>query len=150
MSDTNFLATIAKSKAAANRAAKTLTLSQLEKAIANLSSAVKAAKARESVKDQKKKALAIKKLQTLMATAGISPEDMGLAASPQKTIKAKRKVNSAKGKKRGVVLPKYQLTVEGKTTQWTGRGRMPVVFREFVDNGGSLEQCLIAEAVQAA
>ena len=146
MSDANFLLTIAKSKAAANRAAKALTLSELEKAIANLSSAVKAAKSRESVKEQRKKALAIKKLKTLMATAGISPEDMGLATSSKTKGPTKRKVSRAKGKKRGAVLPKYQITVDGKTTQWTGRGRMPVVFREFVDNGGSLEQCLIPDA----
>ena len=44
MSDENFLATIAKSKSAANRAAKGVSLNQLEKAIGNLSQAVKAAK----------------------------------------------------------------------------------------------------------
>jgi len=146
MSEENFLISISKSKSAANRAAKSLTLSQLEKAIANLSAAVKSVKSRESVKEQKKKALAIKKLQALMATAGISPEDMGLATGTKTKGKAKRKASSAKGKKRGAVPPKYQVTVEGKTTQWTGRGRMPVVFREFVDNGGSLAQCLIPDA----
>tara|TARA_B110000503_G_scaffold67341_1_gene105539 strand:+ start:359 stop:802 length:444 start_codon:yes stop_codon:yes gene_type:complete len=145
MSEANFLATLAKSKAAANRAAKGLNLSQLEKAIANLSQAVKAAKSRESLKEQKKKTITIKKLQALMISAGISPEDMGLAGAPKTKGKGKRKSATTKGKKQATVAPKYQITVDGKTSQWTGRGRTPIVFRTFVDNGGSLEQCLIPQ-----
>lgn len=145
MSEENFLATIAKSKSAANRAAKGISLNQLEKAIGNLSQAVKAAKLRESLKDQKKKAVAIKKLQALMASAGISPEDMGLAGAAKTKGKGKRKGSTAKTKKRASVPPKYQITADGKTVQWTGRGRMPIVFRTLVDNGGSLEQCLISQ-----
>jgi DNA-binding protein H-NS len=41
------------------------------------------------------------------------------------------------------VLPKYKITSEGKTHKWTGRGRMPIVFKNFVENGGTLDQCLI-------
>jgi len=27
--------------------------------------------------------------------------------------------------------------------KWTGRGRMPLVFKEFLDKNGSLDKCLI-------
>jgi len=57
-----------------------------------------------------------------------------------KTTTRKSKVGPKKGSK---VAPKYKITNEGKTHKWTGRGRMPLVFKHFIDQGGALNNCLI-------
>ena len=67
-----------------------------------------------------------------------------IAAPPKRKAARKkttnRKTSPRKGKK---VAPKYQIKAGKQTHKWTGRGRMPLVFKEFVEKGGSLEQCLI-------
>ena len=148
MNEIDVIATVAKSKASANRVAKSLGSSQLKNAISNLQSALKAAEAREAEKDKKQRAANIKKLAAMMAKMGLSPSDIASKASrksDKKRVKqpksaAKYKVGPKKGTK---VSPKYTITSEGKTHQWTGRGRMPLVFKAFIDRGGALEQCLI-------
>ena len=148
MNEIDAIAKVAKSKASANRIAKSLSSSQLKSAISNLQSALNAAQSRETEKGNKQRAANIKKLSAMMAKMGLSPSDITGAAS-QKTGKknvkqskapAKPKVGPRKGTK---IAPKYTITSEGKTRQWTGRGRMPLVFKHFIDQGGSLEQCLI-------
>jgi len=132
------LKSIAKSKAAANRAVKSLDIQQLERALANLTAAAETIKERESLRAQRKKEVAVKKLKSMMDELGISAADI-TGASKQKT-NVKRVTGPKKGKK---VAPKYQITVDGVTHQWTGRGRTPVVFKSHVENGGSLDDCLI-------
>ena len=132
------LESIAKSKAAANRAEKTMTVEQVERALQNLSAEAKKKKQQESVRAQRKKEMAVKKLKSMMDELGISPDDiMG------NTKKVAGKKRSAGPRKANKVAPKYQLTVDGTTHQWTGRGRIPVVFKVHVENGGSLDDCLI-------
>ena len=77
----------------------------------------------------------------------LSAADVRKLAAPQpkrkaasKKTAAKRKTGPRKGKK---VAPKYQLKVGKETHKWTGRGRMPLVFREFLEKNGSLDKCLI-------
>lgn len=42
------------------------------------------------------------------------------------------------------VPPKYEITDgDGKTLQWSGRGRMPVVFKHAIESGKSLNDLLI-------
>lgn len=147
MSEANTLLSIAKSKAAANRAAKSLTVAQVEKAIANLSAAMVAVKQRESEKEQRRKAADLKKLTAMMEKLGVSAEDVAAATGKKSGRgKGKSKAKTARGKSanRGKkVAPKYAIEANGEKHQWTGRGRMPVVFREFVENGGSLDTLLI-------
>lgn len=147
MTDSSTLLTIAKSKAAANRAAKTLTVAQLEKAIANLSAAMAAVKQRESEKEERRKAADLKKLTAMMEKLGLSAEEVaGAVGKKPGRGKAKRKAKTTRGKSasRGSkVAPKYALEANGEKHLWTGRGRMPVVFREFVEKGGSLDTLLI-------
>lgn len=148
MNASDALAKIAQSKASANRVAKSLSSAQLKSAISNLQSALKATEAREATKDSKRRAANIKKLAAMMAKMGLTASDIAGKSSRKpgkKTVKhskpgAKSKVGPKKGAK---VAPKYKLTSEGKTHQWTGRGRMPLVFKHFVEQGGSLDQCLI-------
>ena len=142
----NVLMAIAKSKATANRMAKALDASDLKKAIDHLEAALVANKKREEKKAATKQAADLKKLKAMMAKMGFSAADVKkLMATPPKRQAAShkttnRKTGPRKGKK---VAPKYQIKAGKHTHKWTGRGRMPLVFREFVEKGGSLEQCLI-------
>lgn len=143
MSNNDILLQLAKSKATANRLAKTVTAAQLSKAIANLQGALNNAKKKEAEREAKRREANIKKLTAMMSDMGLSPADIAKLAdgkTPRKATKGKRKVGARKGTK---VAPKYQIVVNGETIKWTGRGRTPVAFREFLEQGGSLEQCLI-------
>jgi len=138
MTEANSLKSIAKSKAAATRAVKSLDSQQLERALANLTAAAETIKQRESLRAQRKKEAAVKKLKSMMDEMGISAADI------TRTSKAKGKGKRATGSKKGnKVAPKYRISVDGVTHQWTGRGRTPVVFKSHVENGGSLDDCLI-------
>ena len=143
MSDNDILLALAKSKATANKLAKTVTADQLKRAIANLQGALEAAQKREEAKEAKRREANLKKLTAMMSDMGLSASEVAKMVDGKpgrKKAKGKRKVGAKKGTK---VAPKYQITVNGETVKWTGRGRMPVAFREFVEQGGSLEQCLI-------
>ena len=141
MATSNPVISIAKSKAMANRLVKDASEAQVLRAISNLQAALKTAKAREAAKLEKKKAANMKKLTAMMAEMGLSGSDVAkLAAGKRTAKKAKRKAGARKGQK---VAPKYSIKANGETIQWTGRGRMPVAFREFVEKGGSLQKCLI-------
>ena len=138
MNEAQAIQAIAKSKATANRALKGLDIEQVERALKNLSAAAKALKARESQRAQRKKEVAVKKLKSMMDELGISAADITGASKPKGN--GKRATGPKKGNK---VAPKYQITVDGVTHQRTGRGRTPVVFKSHVENGGSLDDCLI-------
>jgi len=141
MATANAVISLAKSKAMANRLVKEATEAQVSRAISHLQAALKTTKAREAAKLEKKKAANLKKLTAMMAEMGLSGSDVAkLAAGKTAAKKAKRKAGVRKGKK---VAPKYSIKANGETIQWTGRGRMPVAFRTFVDKGGKLEKCLI-------
>jgi DNA-binding protein H-NS len=132
------LESISRSKAAANNAVKSLTVEQIERAIANLSAAAKIAQQRDALKAQRKKEVAVKKLKSMMNELGISADDIAGA------VKAKSAKRKSTGPKKGnKVAPKYQITVNGVAHQWTGRGRTPVVFKDYVAQGGALDDCLI-------
>ena len=129
--------------------AKSVGLSELKKAIDHLRAALVAAEKREARKAATKQAADLKKLKAMMTKMDLSADDVKkLMASPpkrkagSKTTKAKRKTGPRKGVK---VAPKYQLKVGKETHRWTGRGRMPLVFKEFVEKGGSLDRCLIKQ-----
>ena len=138
MTEAQALQTIARSKAAANRALKGLDIEQVERALHNLAAAAKTLRERESLRAQRKKEVAVKKLKSMMDELGISTED--IVASKKSASTAKKTSGPKKGNK---VAPKYQITVDGQTYKWTGRGRTPVVFKNYVDQGGSLDDCLI-------
>lgn len=132
------LESISRSKAAANSAVKSLTVEQIERAIANLSAAAKIAQQRDALKAQRKKEVAVKKLKSMMNELGISADDIAGAVKAKST--KRKSTGPKKGKK---VAPKYQITVNGVAHQWTGRGRTPVVFKDYVAQGGALDDCLI-------
>lgn len=138
MTEVEALQAIARSKAAANRALKGLDIEQVERALNNLSAAAKTIKERESQRAQRKKDVAVKKLKSMMDQLGISAED--IVAEKKSASTRKKTTGPKKGNK---VAPKYQISVDGQVFKWTGRGRTPVVFKNYIDQGGSLDDCLI-------
>lgn len=146
------LLSAAKSKATANKIARSLEPEDLERALKNLQAAAIKIKKGAADKAARQRAANLKKLQSIMTKMGLSAGDVrGLSGAkakkrpgrPKKTA-AKQKATTKKGPKKGTkVAPKYQLKVGKKIHKWTGRGRMPLVFKEHVAKGGSLEKCLI-------
>ena len=146
------LLSAAKSKITANKIAKSVAHEDLERAIQNLQAAATKIKKAEADKTARQRAANLKKLKSMMAQMGLSAADVrGLSSTkakkrpgrPKKTA-TQRKAAAKKGPKKGTkVAPKYQLKVGKQLHKWTGRGRMPLTFKDFVENGGSLEKCLI-------
>ena len=143
----NALSSIATSKATANRLAKTLTTAELKKAITNLQGALNSTKKREANKAAKKQAANLKKLKAMMAEMGLSAADLRKVTgqrTARKTATKKAAAKSKRGPRKGnKVAAKYQLKMGKETHKWTGRGRMPLVFKAFLDKNGSLDKCLI-------
>jgi len=141
----SFLYTIAKSKAMASKLAKNIPLDQLEAAIKNLENAAKVIRQREQSKAAARRKAAIKKVSALMDDMGLSPSDLKGAGLKTKAGVRKRKPGAKKtGPKKGTkVAPKYELKIKGETHRWTGRGRMPLVFKDYLEKGGNLDKCLI-------
>ena len=139
------LLAIAKSKATANKLAKTIPLDQLEAAIKNLQNAAKAIRKREQSRAAARRKAAIKKVSALMDDMGLSPSDLKDANLKAEAGVRKRKSGAKKtGPKKGTkVAPKYELKIKGETHRWTGRGRMPLVFKDYLEKGGNLDKCLI-------
>jgi DNA-binding protein H-NS len=128
------LAPLAKSKLKARSAAKGLSIAELEKVIANLTGVLKTEKEKEQSKAETAKKAKIAKIKALMDESGLKPDDLKAAARGRK--KTRRK---AKGK----VPPKYRLVVDGVEHLWSGRGRPPKVFKDYMDAGNSKESCAI-------
>ena len=146
------LLSVAKSKVAAEKLAKSIAPEDLERAIQNLQDAAAKLKKAEADKAARQRVANLKKLKSMMAAMGLSAADVrGLSSTtarkrPGRPKKAasKRKVAAQKSPKKGTkVAPKYQLKVGKQLHKWTGRGRMPLVFKDFVEKGGSLEKCLM-------
>lgn len=142
------LLSAAQSKATASQLARTLAPKDLARAIKNLQAAAAKIKQGEADKVARARAANLKKLKTMMDKMGLSAEDVrGLSSKkapakrgrPKKTA-ARKKAGPKKGTK---VPPKYAIKVGKETHQWTGRGRMPLAFKEYVEKGGALEKCLI-------
>lgn len=135
------LAPLAKSKAKLRAAARGLTIEQLEKLSANLQALIRYQRERESAKAIALKKAKIAKIKALMAESGLSPEDLkggGKRGRPAKGV-AKKATKRPKRK----VAPKYRLVVDGTEHLWSGRGRPPKAFKEYMDAGKSKQSCAI-------
>ena len=127
--------------------AKSLDAGDLQKAIDRLQAALVTAKKRAAKKAATNQAADLKKLKAMMAKMGLSAGDVKkLMTTPTKRKAASKKTTARRktGPRKGTkVAPRYQLKVGKEIHRWTGRGRMPLVFKEFVEKGGSLDKCLI-------
>ena len=152
VSANEMLLNAAKSKVAASKMAKSIAPDDLDRAIKNLQAAAAKIKRSEADKAARQRAANFKKLQSMITEMGLSASDVRVLSGAKakkrpgrpKKPAPKRKAAAKKGPKKGTkVAPKYQVKVGKQSHKWTGRGRMPLVFKEYVAKGGSLEQCLI-------
>ena len=128
------LAPLAKSKIKVRAAVKGMSVEQIEKLIANLSSVLMNEKKKEAARADAAKKAKIAKIKALMEESGLKPADLG-------GVKTRgRKKTTAKKRK---VAPKYRLVVDGQEYLWSGRGRAPKVFKDYIDSGKSKESCAI-------
>lgn len=130
------LITISRSKTAARKAASQITSAELDTAIRNLQAAKQFLEKQAEKKSSAQKSKQIKKVMSLLDQMGLKPEDLGKL----------RKATTRSTKKlapRRKIPAKYRITVKGVVTEWSGRGRMPVVFREAAVKKGGLSRYLI-------
>ena len=125
---------ISKSKTAARKIAGEVAPRELDAAITNLKAAREFLVKQAAKNEQANRARKIKKAMSMLDQLGLKPEDLGKA---KKTGSA----NQSGTKKK--VPAKYRIEVNGVVTEWTGRGRMPVVFREAAGKKGGLSRYLI-------
>lgn len=135
------LASMALSTSEVHRAAKMLTAPQLKRLISNLNRALEK-------KESEHRAKKLKEVAQVINEIGASEAELrDLIESPKKTAKAKQvgpKRTKSRGVKKGTKIPKkYQLREGNKVHKWTGRGRMPLVFKNYIESGGCLSECLI-------
>jgi|TARA_Y100001968_G_scaffold84086_1_gene75146 DNA-binding protein H-NS len=115
-------------------AVKDLSVEELNSVQDKLNNIIEKRKEQEAelIKAQQEKLAKLEEIKKQMAEAGIDFTDL------QEVAEAKPKRKS--GKKRPV---KYKITVDGETVAWTGVGRMPVVFKDALAKGQSLEDFAI-------
>ncbi len=126
------LAEFARNKNKLRGAAKSLTLEQLLELQSKLAEVVNQRKSDL----QAEKANEIAKLKQQMEKLGITAKDLSGDVAVVKKARKPRK-------KTGPVPPKYRITVNGQTHEWTGRGRTPKVFDEYFAAGNSRQSCEI-------
>ena len=125
---------ISKSKTVARKIAGEVAPRELDAAITNLKAAREFLVKQAEKNEQANRARKIKKAMSMLDQLGLKPEDLGKA---KKTGSA----NQSSTKKK--VPAKYRIEVSGVVTEWTGRGRMPVVFRAAAGKKGGLSRYLI-------
>ncbi|MGB0216351.1 MAG: H-NS family nucleoid-associated regulatory protein [Alteromonas oceani] len=115
-------------------AVKDLSVEELTSVQEKLNNIIEKRKEQEAelIKAQQEKLAKLEEIKKQMEEAGIDVADLQDVAE----TKPKRK----SGKKRPV---KYKITVDGGTVAWTGVGRMPVVFKDALAKGQSLEDFAI-------
>ena len=130
------LTKIGKSRTEARRIASQVSVSELDAVIRNLQAAKQFLAKQSAKKSSAQRTKQIKKAMSMLNQMGLKPEDLNGAK------KNRSKTNNKTSPKRKVAA-KYRITVKGVVTEWSGRGRMPVVFREMLGKSGSLDRYLI-------
>lgn len=112
------------------------SLDKLNKEVDKIQRIIKSKEARD-----KKATLA--KLVTVARKSGFELHELlGEDTIKIRNPKPVRTAAKKPSKKRGKVAPKYKNPADSSET-WTGRGRQPLWVKEFVENGGSLDQVTI-------
>lgn len=127
---------ISESKMAARKMASQISATELDSVISNLKAArdflaKQAANRAVAQREQK-----IKKAMSMLKKLGLNPEDLARSSG----IPRNSKKNSTS---RNKVSAKYRITVNGVVSEWSGRGRMPVVFRDAMERNGDLLRYVI-------
>lgn len=117
----NILLSLAEGKPRTLQAARQLTSDELEQAVNHLLEVLQEVEEQEKL-NAEQNAERIAKANEIVAAlekAGLSLSDLSEVTSVQK-VKAK-------------VEAKYCIEVQGETHEWTGRGKMPKVFAQYME-----------------
>jgi len=127
MSD--FLKTLTRKNSLRKQCAE-LSVEEIEKVLADLKEIAEDKRAEEEAAQAAEQARAekIDVIRQTMKDAGIDLEDLLSAID----VTPKKKVQ-----------PKYRIVDEEGTHEWSGRGRTPVAFQRYFEQGHSKEDCLI-------
>ncbi len=124
---------LVRSKLKARAALKGLSIADIEKLIGNLNSVLENEVKKAATREAAAKKAKIAKIKALMEESGLKAEDLkGGGRGRKKAAKTRKKAS-----------PKYRLVVDGAEHLWSGRGRPPRVFKEYMDAGNSKESCAI-------
>ena len=124
---------LVRSKLKARAALKGLSIAEIEKLIANLKSVLENEVKKEATREAAAKKAKIAKIKALMEESGLNADDLkGSRRGRKKAVKTRKKAS-----------PKYRLVVDGAEHLWSGRGRPPRVFKDYMDAGNSKESCAI-------
>ncbi|MCO4784971.1 H-NS histone family protein [Marinomonas atlantica] len=130
----SLLAELAGNKAKARAAAKELTIPQLENLIEGFHNALvkmqEDEQARQAEVEEKSRQAA--DIAKLIEASGLTLEEIAALSGARS--------NPTKGK---TVKPKYRIDWNGETVEWSGRGRTPKAFQEYLDAGNSRESAEI-------
>lgn len=113
------------------------SLDKLNKEVDKIQRVIKTKETRD-----KKETLA--KLVLVARKSGFELHELMDTVSSTKSTPGTNKSSSGKTGKRGKVAPKYRNPANVLET-WTGRGRQPIWVRDFVNNGGSMDEVTIAQ-----
>jgi len=132
---------IAKNRNSLKALTKDFYIDELEKLVNNINIIIEQRKEAEAkLKEKhKEKIQQIENIKTLLSEQGLSIDD--LINDPTATIN-----KPSKPKKK--LKPKYRIVdLNGETHEWTGRGKTPIVFKDYFELGNSKESCLITENI---
>lgn len=133
------LTPLAKSKIKTRAAVKGMTLEQVQKLIDNLNDVLASVKKKEETRAEASKKSKIAKIKALMAESGLAPDDLKASV----VGKGRKKAAKPKKKAKAKVAAKYRLVIDGEEHLWSGRGRPPRVFKDYMDAGNSKDSCAI-------
>jgi DNA-binding protein H-NS len=94
-------------------------------------------------KEARDKKATLAKLVLVARKSGFELHELMDTAAVAKAVPRTVRVPSRKTGKRGKVAPKYRNPANESET-WSGRGRQPIWVKDFVENGGSMDQVTIA------
>ena len=127
---------IARNKNRLRAACRELTIKQMQTMADNLNGVITKRREEEAAAQAAIAEQAAKKQEILeaMREAGLSLNDL---VNAENQVKAKTP--------RKPVVPQYRIIdANGKSHEWSGRGRTPRAFQAYFDNGGSKNSCRIA------
>lgn len=148
MSDsTGVLADLLQSKRQLRAETRRLDLHQLTELVQVLSDALAREQEKSNKQAEKARLSAIEKINTMLKENGIAPDELITGDGRKAGTKGKKgrpKAKKAKaGAKKAPIPAKYRLVIDGEEFLWSGRGRPPRVFQDYIAAGNSKESCAI-------
>lgn len=148
-SDSGVLSGLLQSRRQLRAEARRLNLQELTELVQVFSEALAREQEKANQQAERARQAAIAKINALIEENAIDPSDLGSRRGRKGRSAAKAAGKGSAGKsrraakKKSKAPAKYRLEVDGQEYLWSGRGRPPRVFRDYLDAGNSKESCAI-------